>query len=82
MGMDMANIPGLRAVLLHDLTLSAGYSSCRNIPQTHKVPYCYYKLVIGVIRAVKTIVIAVVYGLIKHIRKVFRPLDFFHILLL
>ena len=56
----MANIPRLRAVLWHD--------AIGHIPQTPEVPYCYYKLVTNVIRAVKINVffIPVVYGLIYH----------------
>ena len=53
----MANIPRLRAVLTHDATRSARTQTLAvyigHISQTPKVPYCYYKLVTNVIRAVK-----------------------------
>ena len=42
----MANIPRLRAVLRNGANIG-------HIPQTPEVPYCYYKLVTNVIRAVK-----------------------------
>ena len=55
----MANIPRLRAVLMHDAT-----SECLDtavvywLSQTPEVPYCYYKLVTNVIRAVKITVLS------------------------
>ena len=54
----MANIPRLRALLMHDTTSSAWTQTLAvvyfgEIPQTPEVPYCYYKLATNVIRAVK-----------------------------
>jgi hypothetical protein len=53
----MANISRLRAVLMHNTTLSAWIPPLPwyigHIPQTPEVPYYYYKLVTNVIRAVK-----------------------------
>ena len=47
----MANIPRLRAVLTHDATRSAWILAIyHKLPE---VPYCYYKLVTNIIRAVK-----------------------------
>ena len=46
----MANIPWLRAVLMHDATCLY----ITHIPQTPEVPYCYCKRVTNAIRAVKT----------------------------
>ena len=61
----MANIPRLRAVLLHDATLDTALS--RGIYHKPDVPYCYYKLATNVIRAVKiNVVMPVVYSLIYH----------------
>jgi hypothetical protein len=63
----MANIPRLRAVLMHDSTWSAWIKwYIGQISQTPEVPYCYYKLVTNVIRAVNFFVIPVVYGLIYN----------------
>ena len=62
---NMINIPWLRAVLMNKAVWSAWIQQCGvpgyspypwyigNIPQTPEVPYCYYKLVTNVIRAVK-----------------------------
>ena len=50
----MSYIPQLRTVLKHDTARSAWIQSyIGHIPQTPEVPYCYYKLVTNVIRAVK-----------------------------
>ena len=59
----MGNTPWLRAVLRHNATRSAWIQPLpvvywpyrvrvRVNPQTPEVPYCYYKLVTNVIRAV------------------------------
>ena len=66
----MAYIPLLRTVG-HDATRSARTQPVAlyigHISQTPEVPYCYYKLVTNVIRAVKiNVVIPMVYGLIYH----------------
>jgi hypothetical protein len=65
----MANRQRLRAVLMHnaeclDTALSLGILAYTTNPE---VPYCNYKLVTNVIRALKTnVIIPVVYGLIYH----------------
>ena len=55
----MANIPQLKAVLMHNATRSARTQHLAvvqyigHISQTPEVPDCYYKLITNVIRAVK-----------------------------
>ena len=68
----MANIPRLRAVLMHDTMQSTWIQPLimvlyiGHISQAPEVSYCYYKLPTNVIRTVNSIffVIPVVYGLI------------------
>ena len=70
----MANIPRLRAVLMHNTTGSVWIQPFRRgiLEIYHKPPSCliaFIKLITNVIRAVKNIcfVIPVVYGLIYHV---------------
>jgi hypothetical protein len=67
----MANVPQLRAVLMHNATRRSWTQPLAVIywPYTPHLlgPYCYYKLVTNVIRAVYIrVVIPVVDGLIYH----------------